>query len=60
MVFHINDLKVSHKDPFEVTKFVQYLLIIYRNKIKVHRVNIHDYLGMDLDYSATGMVKVFR
>ena len=31
---------------------------IYRNKLKVHIGNIHDYLGMDLDYSETGVVNV--
>ena len=29
-----------------------------RENIKVHRGKIHDYLGMYLDYSETGMVKI--
>ena len=58
VVWHVDNLKVSHKDPFEVTKFDQYLLMIYGNNINVHRGNIHYYLGMDLDYSETGVVKV--
>ena len=45
-------------EPFEVTKFYQYLLMIYGNKINMNRVNIHDYIGIYLDYSETGVVKV--
>ena len=37
VVWHFDDLKVSHKYPFEMTKFSQYLSTIYRNKLKVHR-----------------------
>ena len=49
---------MSHKDPFEVNKFSQYLSTIYRNKLKVHRGKIHDYPEIDLYYSETGVVKV--
>ena len=58
VVFHVNYIKVSHNDTFKVTKFYQYLLTIYCNKIKVRRVMIHDYLGMGLNYSETGLVKI--
>ena len=59
VVWHVDDLKVSHKGPFEVTNFSQYLLKIYRNKVRMQRKNIHDYIGMDLKYSKTMMVNVF-
>ena len=49
---------MSQKDPFGVTKFSQYLSTIYGNKLKVKRGDIHDFLGMHLDYSETGVVKV--
>ena len=58
VVQHIDDLKVSHKDPFEVTKFAQYLSIIYGEKIKVHMVKVHDYLCMDSYYSEPVVVEV--
>ena len=48
---------MSYKDPFEVNKFAQYFPTIRGNKIKVHIVKTHDYLGMGLDSSDTGMVK---
>ena len=58
VVYPVDDLKVSHKDHFEVTKFSQCLLMIYCNKLKLHRVKIHDYLLMDFDYSEKGVLKV--
>ena len=58
VVWRVDDIKLFHKDPFEVTKFSQYLLTIYGNKLKVHRWKIHDYLRMYLGYSETGAVKV--
>ena len=42
-----------------MTKFAQYLLTIYRNKLKVDIGKIYGYLGVDFYYSETGLVKVF-
>ena len=50
VVWHVDDVKVSHKDLYEVTKFSQYLSIIYGKKLTFHRGKVHDDLGMDLDY----------
>ena len=36
VVCYIDELKLSHKKPFEVTKFLQYLPMIYGGEIKVH------------------------
>ena len=57
-VWHFDDLKVLHENSFEVNKFAQYFPTIRGNKIKVHIVNTHDYLGMGLDSSDTGMVNI--
>ena len=51
VMWHANDLKVSHNDYHEVTKFLMYLGDLYGNHITVNRGDVHDYLGMDLDYS---------
>ena len=59
LVWCVGDIKVSHNYMFEVTNFSQYLLIIYGIKLKLYRENINDYLGMGLDYSEEGVVKVF-
>ena len=58
VAWHVNDLKVSHKDPFEITKFATYLSSIYGKKLSVKKDKVHDYLGMDLDYTEKGSVKV--
>ena len=48
---HVDDFKVSHKDPFEVTKFSTCLAGIYGEKMIVTRGPVHEYLGMNLDLS---------
>ena len=58
VLLHVDDLKVSHVNSFEVTKFAGYLSSIYR-RISVHRGKIHDYLVIELDYIKQGTVKVF-
>ena len=55
--WHVDDLKVSHLDPAEITKFANYFAVIYGEKLTVHRGLVHDYLGMDLDYTTKGKVE---
>jgi hypothetical protein len=57
VIWHVDDLKVSHVDAFELTKFASYLSSIYGG-LAVHQGKKHDYLGMDLDYSEQGKVGV--
>jgi len=45
-------------DPWEVTKFGNYLARIYDKELTAHCGKVHDYLGMDFDYSETGKFKV--
>jgi hypothetical protein len=56
VTFHVDDLKVSHVEEFELSKMIIWLGKKYGNKLVVHRGDVHDYLGMDLDYSETGVV----
>jgi hypothetical protein len=58
VTWHVDDGKVSHKDPNEVTKFLVYLAKIYGPKLTVTRGKVHDYLGMDLDYASKKELKV--
>jgi hypothetical protein len=58
ITWHVNDLKVSHVDPFQITKFAVYLAAIYGNGLVVHRGKIHDYLGMDLNFATDGIAQV--
>ena len=50
--WHVDDLKISHKDPAVVTQVCNTLSKTYNNKCKIHRGGVHDYLGMDLDYES--------
>jgi hypothetical protein len=51
-VWHVDDLKVSHKDEAVVTLFGQELAKRNQNKIKIKRGKVFDYLGMDLDFES--------
>ena len=49
VVWHVENLKFSHRDPFEFTRLVEYLTDIYGG-LKVNRGKVKNYLGMDLYY----------
>ena len=56
--WQVDDLKVSHEDPQEVTVFGEWLSNTYGILVVLHRGKIHDYLGMILDYSHKGKVMI--
>jgi hypothetical protein len=58
LTWHVDDIKMSHKDPKEVTKVIDWLKGIYGDNMHVSRGLVHDYLGMTLDYTTKGEVKV--
>lgn len=53
IVWHVDDLKISHVDPEVVTKIIESLDEEYGKvgKMTVRRGKVHDYLGMTLDFS---------
>ena len=66
---HVDDLKLSHKDPEEVTKMIDHLRSLYEElpngevkKMEVQRMDkrnkVLNYLGMDCDYSVKGEVSI--
>ena len=58
VVFHVDDLKVSHKSDFEITRLANYLRDLC-GKVKVSRGEKHNFLGMDLDFaSVPGVMQV--
>jgi hypothetical protein len=59
VLWHVDDLKMSHMEYDEVTSMINWLKGIYRD-MKVSRGKVHDYLGMPLDYYKKGEVKVTR
>lgn len=62
IVIHVDDLKVSHKNPRIVDQFEQWVDFMYGDpkigKVKSTKGRVHDYLGMVLDYSSQGEVKI--
>jgi hypothetical protein len=63
--FHVDDCKLSHMSAKIVSKMVDWLKQEYESifedgsgKMKVNRGKIHTYLGMQIDYSSPGRVKI--
>jgi hypothetical protein len=54
----VDDLKVLHINPFQVTKFAAYLATIYGNSLVVHRGPVQDYLRMNLSFSQPGISQI--
>ena len=57
VVWNVENLKVSFVNSFETNKLAGYLSRIY-GELTVNRGNVHDYLGMYLDYSKQGTVDI--
>ena len=62
---HVDDGKLSHVDKREVDKMLELLRGKYETifedgsgKMTVVRGKIHEYLGMTLDYSTPGLVRI--
>ena len=58
VMWHVDDLKISHKDGKEVTNFIKDLGEVYGNKLTVTRGKVHLYLGMHFDLTKSGTVQV--
>jgi hypothetical protein len=56
--WHVDDLKVSHIDPDEGTKFGDWLSKIYGVSVATHQGKVHNYLDMIFDFSDKGKVIV--
>ena len=54
MVWHVDDMKLMHKNKEEVKKFVEYVKLIYAEKTPFVRGKKQSYVGMDLYYSSPG------
>eukprot|EP00804_Cyclotella_cryptica_P021554 CCRYP_005857-RB/>CCRYP_005857-RB protein AED:0.22 eAED:0.22 QI:0/-1/0/1/-1/0/1/0/238 len=58
MLWHVDDLKISCKNSYEVTKLIGYLRRIYGEKMTVQRGGKGKYLGMYLDFMEEGVFQV--
>ena len=58
IVWHVDDLKISHRDSKVVDEIIKKLENEYGKvgQMTIRRGKVHDYLGMKLDYSKTGKV----
>jgi hypothetical protein len=60
IVFHVDDLKSSHKSKSVNNKFEKWLSSMYgkHGKVKAARGQVHNYLRMELDYQKQGELKI--
>ena len=60
VVWHVDDLKVSQVDAAEVERFVQRMEATFGRDtpLTVSRGQVHDYLGMTLDFKKKGDVQI--
>jgi hypothetical protein len=58
VTWHVDDLKGPHTDPFQVTKYATNLATMYSNGLVLHCGPVHDYLGMDLNFSQPGIAQI--
>jgi len=58
--WHVYDLKVSHIDQKAVDKFLMWIKETYGHigEVKTTRTKFHEYLGVKLDYSQVGSIKI--
>ena len=56
MMWHVDDLKVSHKESTEVTKCIIALGRMLCDGLSVTRGKVHSYPGMCFNYSTKGDV----
>ena len=60
VLWHVDDLKISHMDDAMVTNLVDQLELEFGKEapLTITRGKVHDYLGMTLDFSLPGKVQV--
>jgi hypothetical protein len=58
LLFHVDNLKSSHKNPKVNDKFEHWLQSNYgqHGKVVHHCGKVHEYLGMEIDYTEKGKV----
>ena len=50
VVWHVGNMKVSHKNKEEVNFFAEYMKVSYSENTPVVRGKNYTYVGMDLNY----------
>ena len=60
ILWHVDDLKISHVDPEVVTEMIELLEGEFGKEAPLTKTrgHVHEYLGMTIDFSAMGKVKI--
>jgi hypothetical protein len=61
VLWHVDDIKVSHEDPEVVTQVLEMFEGVYGSKdapLTITRGKVYDYLGMTIDYRVKGKVGI--
>jgi hypothetical protein len=60
IIFHVDDIKLSHVDPLIVTMIIKKLMKEYGklDQLTINRGKKHEYLGMNIDFSIKGEVRI--
>jgi hypothetical protein len=60
IVWHVDDLKISHVDPAVVSQIIDLLSAQFgkESPLTINRGKVHEYLGMTIDYTDDGKVKI--
>ena len=60
LTWHVDDMKISHQSNAVIESFIEWVRMMHEDvtPVKVSRGKVHDCLGMILDCSTPGVVKV--
>jgi hypothetical protein len=60
MLWHVDDIKISHEDPEVVSQMIELLKGAYGTEapLTITRGKIHEYLSMTIDYSTLDKVRI--
>ena len=58
VTWHVDDLKIYHKDSRDATKFIKHFGDIYGYSMTLNRGKVHDYFGMDMNFSSLKVLKI--
>ena len=60
VVWHVDDLKISHKNGYTLDALINKLGERYGKEedLTMHRGKVHEYLGMNMDYHKEVKVKI--
>ena len=60
IIWHVDDLKISHVDEKVVSEVIEQIAGVFGAEapLTINRGKVHDYLGMNLDFSIAGKVTI--